>query len=129
MIGSRRALCLLSGVLMVVAPVAATIPGEVRLAWDGVADPRVAGYELHFGTKPRAYSQSVFTSSTSTMIDGLQGGPSYFFAVRACTSDRTTCSAFSNEVCALVSPPAQSHGRPCEPALPNQGGWRATLSR
>ena len=126
---SRRVQYVVGGALMMLAPIGVTIPGEVQLAWDAVTDPRVAGYEVHFGTKPKNYSRHISTTSLSAVIDGLQGGPSYFFAVRACTSDGTVCSAFSNEVCALISRPSNSRGQPCELALPNRGGWRATWSR
>jgi hypothetical protein len=127
MISSRRAQCLVSGILMVLAPVAA-MSGEIHLAWDGVADPRVAGYEVHFGAKHRTYIHHISTTSPSAMIGGLPGG-TYFFAVRACTSDGIICSAFSDEVCALISRTSNSYGQPCELALPIRSGWRATLSR
>jgi hypothetical protein len=89
----------------------ATAAGEVRLAWDAVNDNRVAHYELHYGAASKTYTSKVQVTTASATVSGLAGGSQYFFATRACTSDRTLCSAFSNEVNVdIPAPPHSSSG-------------------
>ncbi|CRI64108.1 exported hypothetical protein [Thiocapsa sp. KS1] len=76
----------------------AATAGEVRLAWNAVNDSRVARYEVHYGTASKTYKSKVQVTTASATVSGLAGGSKYFFATRACTSDGTLCSAFSNEV-------------------------------
>ena len=71
---------------------------QVRLAWDSVEDTRVAAYEVHIGQASRDYDRSVASTTNEALIDDLAAGGTYFFAVRACTADRSLCSPLSNEV-------------------------------
>lgn len=85
---------------------------EVQLAWDTVADSRVAVYEVHYGSQSGSYGNRLDSTTTSASVPNLQAGSSYFFAVKACDSARAACSAYSNEVSttipAEVTPPVAS---------------------
>lgn len=115
-------------------PAASPCPaGEVRLAWDPVHDSRVAVYELHYGPSTKAYHLRRDTTATSLTVDGLDQSRRYYFAVRACTADHSSCSAFSNEICAAMPDTPQAPVEVCDPnripleALPSRGGWRVVL--
>jgi PKD repeat protein len=87
--------------------------GEVKLAWDLVPDSRVSLYEVHHGQQSGHYDDgiTVADSQTNTVtVVGLEGGLTYYFAVRACTEGRALCSDFSNEVSAAISPSAPAAG-------------------
>jgi len=62
----------------------------VVLTWDPVDDTRVGVYELHYG--PTSVAPSVIASVAQPAES------TYYYAVRACTTDLTLCSAFSNEI-------------------------------
>lgn len=76
--------------------------GQVTLAWDPVDDSRVARYEVHYGSASKSYQSQVQSTTAQTQITGLTSGATYFFAARACSSDGTLCSAFSNELSITV---------------------------
>ena len=75
--------------------------GDVKLAWDPVADSRVAGYQVAYGSASGQYANQVATASTAATVTGLTPGNTYYFAVAACAANGT-CSAFSNEVSTTV---------------------------
>ncbi len=74
----------------------------LTLAWNPVEDIRVAHYELHYGKASKSYSTHVSSVDASVIVAGLEEGAQYYFAARACTSDGTQCSEFSNEVTASI---------------------------
>ncbi|RKT47461.1 PKD domain-containing protein [Thiocapsa rosea] len=76
--------------------------GQIQLAWNPVEDSRVARYELHYGSASKSYQSQVQSTTAAVVVAGLESGSTYFFAARACTSDGSLCSAFSNEVVASV---------------------------
>lgn len=84
------------------AAVVERFASQVSLRWEQVDDPRVAVYEVHFGNATNAYGSFQSTTATSTVISGLEPGWQYYFAVRACTWDKTLCSGFSNEILAVL---------------------------
>ena len=92
---------------------------EVRLAWDPVADSRVPLYQVHYGTTSGSYAQQQEVTGTTAVVSPPEPGQTYYFAVRACQADRTTCGGFSNEVSAIDDA--------CWDCLPSRGGWRAIL--
>jgi len=72
--------------------------GSVRLAWNPVPDPGVAGYNIHYGGASNAYTnESNVGRATNAFIAGLVEGATYYFAA---TTYSTTGleSPFSNEV-------------------------------
>ena len=98
--GVRPALLRMSlmlGILSLIQPALATA-ANVQLAWDRVKDQRVGAYEVHYGNASRRYQQKMSASATTTTVRNLTPGKIYYFAVRACTTNRSQCSAFSNEV-------------------------------
>jgi len=107
---------------------------EVGLAWDPVADSRVAVYQLHYGISTKAYHRRLDTSAVSAVVGGLDKGRQYYFAVRVCTEDLAVCSAFSDEVCAHITYSAEEPIEPCGnlagvplEGLPSRAGWRVIL--
>jgi PKD repeat protein len=72
----------------------------VTVSWDPNQEPDIAGYEVFYGTASRAYTESVTLSSpdqTSCEVDGLAGGYTYYFAVKAFDLGGQV-SEYSNEV-------------------------------
>lgn len=65
-------------------------------------DPRVAWYQVWYGTKSGVYDGYVATSSAAATLTDLQAGQQYFMAVRACDTAQLECSGFSNEVSATA---------------------------
>src|SRR5688572_25681987 len=59
--------------------------GSVTLAWDGVADGSVAGYNVYWGTQSGVHTAgSVQLGNTTTYtVSGLADGVAYYFVVRA----------------------------------------------
>jgi hypothetical protein len=61
----------------------------VLLAWEGVNDPSLVGYYIHYGThSPNqpgscAYDQAIFVRSSEGTVTGLELGSTYYFAVSA----------------------------------------------
>ena len=73
--------------------------GQLKLAWDAVAD--ATGYRVYYGTSSGNYSSSVDAQNqTSATVSGLTDGARYYFAAKAYNS--ATTSDFSNEVSAVV---------------------------
>jgi PKD repeat protein len=79
---------------------------DIKVAWDPVEDPRVAFYEVHWGTQSGQYPSSRQTTSTSMTIEHLAAGETYFFAAKACDEAKLFCSAFSNEISTTIDHPA-----------------------
>lgn len=58
--------------------------GSLLISWDAVADSRVAGYKVKYGTASQAYSTYVDAgASTSLTLPNLVEGTRYYFAVVA----------------------------------------------
>ena len=71
---------------------------EVTLAWDPNVEADLAGYRLHYGSISGVYSQSFDVGSGTTgLIEDLNEGSTYYFAVTAYNNDGLE-SDFSNEV-------------------------------
>ena len=62
----------------------ADIAPGVSLAWDRSASTNVAGYRVYFGPSSREYTNSAYVGNvTSNLVNGLNTGTRYFFAVTA----------------------------------------------
>ena len=94
----------LAGILLWVDVMART---NVNLVWEPVSDPRVAFYKVYWGTQSGQYQSSQQVASTSTTIEGLEEGETYFFAAKACDQAGEFCSDFSEELSTTIdySPP------------------------
>ena len=72
---------------------------SLSVAWDPVSDPTVVGYTLYYGTSSTnsfgscAYKHSIFSSSSSVTISGLEPNTTYYFAVSAYNGLSSACSA------------------------------------
>ncbi|MFN8008612.1 MAG: DUF5719 family protein [Terriglobia bacterium] len=76
--------------------------GKVTVAWDPIPDPSVGGYTVVWGTASKTYSgsQDIAASLTELTLT-LQGGKTYFFAVRG--FDKSGVAGhLSNEVSTVV---------------------------
>jgi hypothetical protein len=81
----------------------AQLPGKVNLAWDANTEPYLGGYTLSYGTESHAYSQSIDVGNVTTYtVDNLQSGTTYYFAVSAYDTPKTSSSDYSNEVSQTV---------------------------
>ena len=78
--------------------------GQVSLAWDASTGSNVGGYKLSYGQQSGSYATTVDVGkTTSYTIANLQDGSTYYFAVKAYDTARTTESKYSNEVRATVT--------------------------
>jgi len=65
------------------------LAGSLLVSWDSVADSRVAGYKVKFGTGSGSYTASLDTgSSTSQVLPNLVEGTRYYFVVVAYDTTR-----------------------------------------
>lgn len=85
---------------------AAAAADSVTLAWQNSAGDEVAGYTLYVGEQSGRYTRTIDTGrSESFTVDGLQAGKTYFFNLKAYTSDRLLTSAFAGELSRTLAPP------------------------
>jgi len=93
----RNVLLVLLGTI-ISATGSAVLGDDVTFAWDASQDSRTDVYELHYGfTGSGEYSASADSQDLSETVQVAQGD-TVWAAVRACTNDKSECSAFSNEV-------------------------------
>lgn len=94
---------LTTALLALASAIASAGARTATLAWDPVAHPGVAGYEVHVGFASGAYEYSVDAGAqTSIALPALAAGRAHFVAVAAYDASRRR-GAFSNE---LVLAPA-----------------------
>ena len=100
-VGARWLLVRVLALLVPLVAVSGTsLAGQVRLAWDPVAN--ATGYRLHYGTSSGNYSLNIDAKNqTSITVFGLTDGARYYFAVKAYNT--TTTSDFSNQVSTVVT--------------------------
>ena len=68
-------------VLLKSFPCFVSAAANVTLGWSPVTDPSIAGYEVHYGTASRTYSQVVTVGNTNSVtITNLIPGRTYYFA-------------------------------------------------
>jgi hypothetical protein len=71
---------------------------SMTMAWNGSPDPAVAGYFINYGAASGDYTNSIAVGNvTTTIVPGLVGGVTYYFAVSAFDADGLE-SALSNEI-------------------------------
>ena len=86
-----------------------SVQGTVSLEWDPVSSSSVGEYEVHYGPASGDYRNYVSVQDNSAVVTGLVAGKAYYFAARACETNGTNCSAFSNEV--STTPTTQGTGQ------------------
>ncbi|MBN1155932.1 fibronectin type III domain-containing protein, partial [candidate division KSB1 bacterium] len=88
---------------------------KVYIAWQGNTEPDVAGYKIHYGESPRAYSQVVdLQLKRDYQTPELNVGKTYYFAVTAYDTSENT-SDYSTEVSVQI--PAPDIDAPAPPAI------------
>lgn len=86
------------------APQTTFASSSITLEWTPVRnDPRIVGYEVHFGTSSGRYqwrrdATSNGASTNQLTLDAPDAGTTYYFVVRSRNADRSLVSAFSAEV-------------------------------
>ncbi len=81
--------------------------GVLRLGWNPVTDPGLAGYKLYYGSAPGQYVDSVDVGDVSSFImrDRVSDGETYYVAAKAYNVHGTESETFSNEVSATAAGP------------------------
>ena len=70
----------------------------LTLAWNRSPEPDIAGYVVHWGTQPGAYTSSSNVGNVTTQqVTGLADGTVYYFAVKAYNT-AGLMSGYSSEV-------------------------------
>lgn len=81
---------------------------SIDLQWDpATGDPRIKGYEIHYGLVSGNYSDRILASANGAAtnngtVPALESGNTYYFAVRARNADGSMVSAFSNETSVTI---------------------------
>ena len=87
------------------AQVATNSPG-VSLSWNDLTDEGAVGYNVAYGIQSSNYSQTLYCDSvTNAVVNGLEGGQTYYFAVAAVDAYGNE-SPFSTEASAVAPMPA-----------------------
>jgi hypothetical protein len=84
---------------------ASLFAGTIKLNWDPVSDPDLAGYKVYYGTSPGLYTQTaVIGSQAAAELTNLQDCRVYYLAVKAVDSNGNESVSFSNEISGLAAP-------------------------
>jgi fibronectin type 3 domain-containing protein len=87
-------------VTLIVSPATQPPPpatSSATLTWDAVTGTPITGYKVYVGEAPRLYTRTIDVGTvTSSTVNSLTVGRTYYFAVTAYNSDGE--SAPSNEV-------------------------------
>ena len=106
--------------LMFVGSARTAAADTITLMWDANSEPAVAGYIVHVGTRPGAYTQHIDVGPfTGFAFTTALAGQQYCFAVSAYVAGPLE-GAPSNEVCGYSNRP---------PTLVNPGGRTSQLSQ
>jgi hypothetical protein len=86
---------------------AQTNASAVELTWNALPNEGITGYNVYYGTQSGSYgySQSYDSSMTDVVIQGLNGGQTYYFVVNA-VDQYGNQTPYSNEVFAKTVNPA-----------------------
>lgn len=80
--------------------------GSVTLTWDPIADARVGGYQILYGTVSGGFSNTLDVpggrAASTYTVQNLDGWTKYYFVARAHNTDKTLFSLNSNEVDATI---------------------------
>jgi hypothetical protein len=99
-VGIYSAVALWAAFFLVLCGAAPAGAASIGLAWDPSSDRVVAGYRIHYGDQPGHYTKTVQVKgrlTSSAVIDGLEEGKAYFFAVTAYSANGKE-SAYSPEI-------------------------------
>jgi len=98
-------ICFYVVLYMMFCPILA-IGGMATISWDPNPEPDIEGYKVFYGINSGNYTDCVTVNSTQTSceITGLQGGNTYYFAVKAVDASGQE-SEFSSEVSMYIAAP------------------------
>jgi fibronectin type 3 domain-containing protein len=81
-------------------------PAGVELTWNAITNAGLAGYYVYYGTQSGVYDETVYSGATDALIQGLDAGQTYYFAIAA-VDNFGDLSLFSNEAAVVApAPPA-----------------------
>jgi hypothetical protein len=86
-------------VTLIISPATSSPPSttsSATLTWNAVTGATVTGYKVYVGEAPRLYTRTITVSTTSSTVNSLTVGRTYYFAVTAYNSAGE--STPSNEV-------------------------------
>lgn len=84
------------------APLPIWAAASVTLAWNPIADPNIAGYNIYYGGASHSYTNKMSVGlATSVTISGLVEGDTYYFAATT-TSTQGMESTYSGELIYFV---------------------------
>jgi len=76
---------ILSAVFFLISFAAAPVEAaSVKLAWDPTENNAVVGYKIHYGVETGKYTKTLQVKgrrTTSAVVEGLEDGKTYFFAI------------------------------------------------
>jgi hypothetical protein len=79
--------------------------GTIRLAWDPVVDPDLAGYRIYYGTTSGAYTQTATVGKQTTAdLTNLQDCVIYYLALKAVDANGNESVGYSNEISGMAAP-------------------------
>jgi len=132
--GIYTAATLWAAFFLILCKVAPAEAASIGIGWDPSNDRNVVGYRIHYGDQSRHYTKTVQVKgrlTSSAVIDNLEEGKAYFFAVTAYVANGKE-SAYSPEISNMKPPrikipvsrrlPKTSDGKipPSRPPLPAQ---------
>lgn len=88
----------ITAVLAILIAPSTALAVDLTFRWGQVDDPRLVGYELHYGEASGQYQVWVDSAQTQQTVTGLEAGKTYYFAVKAISSNRADDSPFCPEV-------------------------------
>ncbi len=121
--GTYPAATLLAVFFLILCRVALTEAASIGIGWDPSNNPAVVGYRIHYGDQPGHYTKTVKVKGRSTsraVIDNLEEGKAYFFAVTA-YSAKGKESAYSLEISNIKAPQG---GLPTASQVPSRNEQR-----
>ncbi|PYQ09539.1 MAG: hypothetical protein DMH00_12910 [Acidobacteria bacterium] len=90
--------------LLILIP-SAVSAGSIKLVWDPVADPDLAGYKVYYGTTSGIYTNATTVGTqNNAKLNNLQDCQVYFIAVKAVDANGNESVAFSNELSGMAAP-------------------------
>ncbi|MEQ1637904.1 MAG: LamG-like jellyroll fold domain-containing protein [Methylococcales bacterium] len=105
----------------------ALLAGNVNLAWDASSSPNVGGYIVSYGKSTSNYESIDVGNKTTHALSGLTDGSTYYFAVKAYDTARTTESSYSNQISLAIPATTASVPTPVPTAVPVQTTGSVTI--
>jgi hypothetical protein len=92
-------------ILFIFISFAATLAGELKLAWDPNAEPDLAGYIIYYGTAPLTFDKSVDVKNVTTYTLTDLDLCTHYYIVATAYDSFNNISDYSNEVDGFAEEP------------------------